>query len=418
MKTHALTETTFAPEERFLDCIHCGFCLPACPTYLDKGLEADSPRGRIYLMRALQDGRIRPTRETLRHLDLCLACRACETACPSGVHFGSLIDAARPNIESRCRRPWTERIVREAIARIVCHPGGQRWLARAAMLVPRRIMGSIATLGSLPRTLRYRAALAAVLPRPVPAPLPPVVEAAGPERGRVALFSGCVAQVFFGTTNQWAAQLLAHAGFRVHVPAEPACCGALLLHIGRRNEAIAIARRTARVFGQLGVDIIVTTAAGCGAMLKGYGELLGDPAAAETASRVRDITAVLAEVELPPPRRRIERTVTYHEACHLAHGQGVRSAPRTLLGNIPGVELVELAEADHCCGSAGTYNLTEPETAHRLMERKIGHILATGASTVATANPGCVLQIRAGLAYRRSAVEVVHPVDLLAEALL
>lgn len=405
----------FVPKERLLECIHCGFCLPACPTYLDTGLEADSPRGRIYLMRALQDGRIAPTRETVRHLDLCLACRACEPACPSGVRYGLLIDAARPSIQERYPRPWTDRLGREAVARLVCHPRGQRWLGRASRLIPRQLLSWIAGTGILPEALRYRAALAAVLPKPGSAPLPSLLEPEGTERGRVVLFTGCVTQLFFGRTNQRAARLLAKAGFRVRVPSEPVCCGALMLHLGRRKEALALAQRTVDVLSGYECDAIVTTAAGCGAMLQSYGELLGDRAAAEMATRVRDVTAVLAESHVLPPARQAARRVTYHDACHLAHGQGVRGAPRDLLNSLPGVELVELHEADQCCGSAGTYNLTEPETARRLLARKIKHILTTGARTVVTANPGCLLQIRAGLLCRNAQVEVVHPVDLLAE---
>lgn len=407
--------TVFVPEDHLLECIHCGFCLPACPTYLDTGLEADSPRGRIYLMRALQDGRIVPTRETVRHLDLCLACRACEPACPSGVRYGALIDAARPSIQECYARPWADRLGRAVVARLVCHPGGQRWLARASKLIPRRLLSRIAATGALPEALRYRAALAAVFPRPVSAPLPSLLEPEGTEQGSVVLFTGCVTQLFFGRTNQRAARLLAKAGLRVHVPSEPVCCGALMLHLGRRDQAVALARRTVGILSEYECDAIVTTAAGCGAMLQSYGELLGDRVAAEMATRVRDVTAVLAESHTPPPSRQAARRVTYHDACHLAHGQGVREAPRDLLSSLPGIELVELHEADQCCGSAGTYNLTEPKTARRLLERKIQHILTTGASTVVTANPGCLLQIRSGLLCRNAQVEVVHPVDLLAE---
>jgi glycolate oxidase iron-sulfur subunit len=409
--------TAFAPEQRFLDCVHCGLCLAACPTYVENSLEADSPRGRIYLMKGLQDGKLAATRETVRHLDLCLACRACETACPSGVRYGALIEAARPSVESRFRnRTAWERWRREAVARLIARPGGQRWLARAAMLLPRRFLGHVARFEPLPAALRYRAALAAALPRPTSAPLPQLLEPGGRVRGSVALLTGCLTQTFFGPTNQRAAALLVHAGFRVHVPPEPVCCGALLQHLGRRDEAMALARRTVAVFQPLRVDAIVVTAAGCGAMLQSYADILDDVASAATGARARDVTAVLADAGLPTPPRRLERRVTYHDACHLLHGQGVRSAPRKLLESIPGIELADLGEADYCCGSAGTYNLTEPVMARRLMERKTDHILATGAPVVAAANPGCLLQIRAGLAYRGASVDVVHPVDLLAEA--
>jgi glycolate oxidase iron-sulfur subunit len=410
-------------EERFLDCVHCGLCLAACPTYLDTGLEADSPRGRIYLMKGIRDERLPLTDDAVRHLDLCLACRACETACPSGVQYGALIESARPAIETHHRRAWPTRLRRAAIARIVADPRGQRWFIRAARLIPRRLLRRLAGIAALPDALRHHAALAAVVPAPERAPLPRLVEprhAAGDSTKTVALFPGCVAQGFFADTNRRAARLLAHAGFRVRVPAEPVCCGALLLHLGHRDHALRVARRTASLLRALDADIIATTAAGCGAMLQSYGELLGDADADADghliAGRVRDVTAVLADGDLPAPPHAINRRVTYHDACHLAHGQGVWTAPRSLLRRIPGIDLVELPESDSCCGSAGTYNLTEPAMARRLAERKVDCILTTGASIVATGNPGCVLQIRAALAVRGAAVEVAHAADLLAAA--
>lgn len=407
--------TAFVPEERFLDCVHCGLCLTACPTYLESGLEAEAPRGRIYLMRALQEGTLAPSASTVRHLDLCLGCRACEPACPSGVQYGTLIEAARPAVEARYSRPWHSRIRRTAVARLVADPRGQRWLARASDLLPRPALRRLANVPSLPQVLRYRIALAASLPRSAAVPLPANLEPVGPPRGIVGLFPGCMAQRFFGTTNRRAARLLARAGFRVCTPQAPVCCGALLLHLGRKAEALSLARHVVAVFSQLPVDAIAVTAAGCGATLRSYGELLG-PVGEAVASRTRDITPLLAEAGLPPPPGRVERRVTYHDACHLAHAQGERDAPRTLLHDIPGLEFVELGNADRCCGSAGTYNLTEPRMAWRLLDGKVDSILATGASTVATANPGCLVQIRAGLACRRALVNVAHPIDLLAAA--
>lgn len=405
-----------APEARFLDCVHCGLCLTACPTYTANGLEADSPRGRIYLMKGLQDGRLKPTARTVRHLDLCLGCRACETACPSGVHYGALIESARPAVESRYRRPWLDRLRRAAVAGFLARPKGQHLFAMGAALLPRMPLAGMARSARLPDALRYWAAMAAVLPRTASIPMPTVLEPEGRLRGTVALLKGCIAHTFFGSTNLLAARLLSRAGLRVYTPAQPVCCGALLLHLGRRREAVDLARRTLQVLRSLAVDAVVTTAAGCGAMLQAYGELLHDDAGAEIATRARDVTSVLAEADFPTSPRRIDRTVTYHDPCHLAHAQGVREAPRALLRAIPGLDLIDLPEADTCCGSAGTYNVTEPRMSRRLMVRKTAHILRTGASVVATPNPGCLLQIRAGLLMQSAPVKAVHPLDLLAEA--
>lgn len=405
-----------APEARFLDCVHCGLCLTACPTYVTNGLEADSPRGRIYLMKALQDGRLRPTAETVRHLDLCLDCRACETACPSGVRYGALIESARPAVESRYRRPWLGRVRRAAIAGLLARPQGQHWLAFGAAVLPHRPLAAIARSIHFPNALRYWAAMAAVLPRPASVAVPTVLEPESRLRGVVTLLKGCIAHTFFGSTNLLAARLLAHAGLRVHTPADPVCCGALLLHLGRRSEAVDLARRTAELLRPMAVDAVVTTAAGCGAMLQAYGEILDDASGTEIATRARDVTTVLAQAGFPTPPRRIDRTVTYHDPCHLAHAQGVREAPRALLRAIPGLELIDLPEADMCCGSAGTYNVAEPRMSRRLMLRKTAHILRTGAAVVATPNPGCLLQLRAGLLTQGAPVTAVHPLDLLAEA--
>ncbi len=405
----------FAPPERFLDCVHCGLCLTACPTYLETGLEADSPRGRLYLMRGLNEGTLAPTTSVTSHLDLCLACRACEPACPSGVHYGEVIEAARAALEPYSRRPLGVRVGRVLVARVVAHPRGQRWLAILARVLPRRWLAAAARQRRIPIALRRRAALLSAFPTPARVELPARLDPPGPVRGTVLLFTGCLAQTFFADTNLGAARLLARAGFRVHVPPEPLCCGALLHHLGRAAEARRIAARTAAALAALGGDAIAVTAAGCGAMLRSYGALLG-AAAAPVAARTHDVLALLHTSGLPAPPHPIHATVTYHDACHLAHAQGVTAAPRDLLRTIPGLELTELVDADHCCGSAGTYNLTEPAMASRLLDRKIERVLATGATMVAAANAGCIVQIRAGLAYRGAAVAVLHPIDLLAAA--
>ncbi len=405
-------EARFVAREKLLTCVHCGLCLAACPTYVELGMEADSPRGRIHLIRALEEGQLVPTAEVIRHLDLCLGCRACETACPSGVEYGALIEAARPYVERF--RPAPARWGRRALAAVLTTPalrraafaplrlvGGARWVRRLARRLGSPWLAYVAALPGATRVLR----------------LPEVLEPEGQPRGTAVLLTGCVAETAFERTNLAAARLLQRAGVRVLVPRGQGCCGALAIHLGAAERARTLARSVARVLGASGADWVVSNAAGCGALLRAYGDLLPrDPAAATVGARARDALALLAELGLPPPSRPLACTVAVHDPCHLAHGQGVRAQVRELLAAVPGVRLVELEEADMCCGSAGTYNLTEPAMARRLLERKLDRIAATGADVVAAANPGCILQIRAGTILRGLTVRVEHPLDLLAAA--
>lgn len=398
--------------DKFLDCVHCGLCLSACPTYVELGTEMDSPRGRIYLMKGIEDGSLPLSADVVRHLDLCLGCRACETACPSGVRYGELIEAARPFVEAQHRRPAFDRWRRRAIALVFPHPQRLRTL-----LLPLRLLDLI---GVLP-WLRRRVGAAAMLP-PLGAwgPLPELVPARGPEQQRVALVAGCVAQVLFAETNRATVRVLTRNHCSVVTPVGQGCCGALYLHGGARDAALACARRNIDAFPDE-VSAILTTAAGCGAVLKQYGELLQEDAryaarARAFSAKVRDVTEFLAALPLVAPSRPLRARVTYHDACHLAHAQGVRQAPRQLLQQIPGIELVELPDADMCCGSAGSYNLTEPAMARRLGDRKAENIRATGAEWIAAANPGCVMQIRAALRRGGTAATVVHPIELLDRA--
>jgi glycolate oxidase iron-sulfur subunit len=402
---------------RFVDsaaldaCVHCGLCLASCPTYVALGEEADSPRGRIHLMRALEEGRLEPTPEVRTHLDLCLGCRACETACPSGVRYGRLIEAARPFVEAH--RPWAARTARRVLARSLASPVlGRSGLAALGWLGRRRAFGRLA-----PDAVRPWVALAgATRDAGFAAPPPGVLEPEGPPRGTAVLLPGCAPARLFGTARA-AATLLVRAGVRVVVPPTAGCCGALALHLADAAGARALARRTVRAAARPDADWVVTTAAGCGALVREYDHLLpGDAVAAGVAQRARDPLELLDELGLPPAVRPLTRTVTVHDPCHLAHGQGVRAAVRRLLAAIPGVRLVELDEADTCCGSAGTYNLTEPAMAARLLARKVDRIAASGADVVAAANPGCLLQMRAGATSRRLEVAVEHPLALLASA--
>jgi glycolate oxidase iron-sulfur subunit len=400
-----------ADPNRLRECVHCGLCLNACPTYLELGTEMDSPRGRLYLIKGLADGTLPLDDEVVRHLDLCLGCRACETACPSGVRYGSIIEETRAYVERHAPRPWRQRLVRAAI--LATFPYRRRTRALLGVAHTAR------TLGLWPLVSRWVQGASLIPPRRARLPLAGFHPARGRERARVGLLEGCVGGELFSGVNAAAVRLLTGHGVAVIVPDGQGCCGALHLHGGDPETARRLARATAASF-PLDVDAVLVTAAGCGATMRQYGELLhGDAdgaAAGRLAARVRDVSEFLAELPLPAPERRLALRAAYHDACHLAHGQGVSAAPRRLLARIPGLELVELAEADVCCGSAGSYNLTEPEMARRLRERKIDHIAAARATCVVVGNPGCALQIQAGLTARGLDLRVAHPVELLAEA--
>ncbi len=417
----------FAPTERFLDCVHCGLCHGACPTYVALGTEADSPRGRIHLMRALQEGRLAVDAEAVRHLDLCLGCRGCETACPSGVAYGELIEAARPWIESRHRRPWRERWRRRLTVTALTTPRVMRAaLAPLRALEAARLMPWLRVVAS---RLSSRLATAMhLLPHPLAprATVPAVTPALGHARATVHLVPGCVMPELFGDTVRATVDVLAGNGCRVVVPAGAGCCGALAMHGGDRDRALADARRTldALIAATPTGDAapIVPTAAGCGAMMKEWGTLFADDparaaAARAIASRVRDATELLAEIGIQtPPTGGPARRVAYHDPCHLAHAQGVRAAPRALLASIPGIVLVPMDDEDLCCGSAGHYNVMQPAMARTLVARKVAAIRASGADLVATANAGCALQLESGLRAAGVAIPVRHVLDLLAEA--
>jgi glycolate dehydrogenase iron-sulfur subunit len=377
-------------------CVHCGFCLPACPTYTLWGEEMDSPRGRIHLMSLVEDGQLPLDSSVARHLDRCLGCLACVPACPSGVRYDRLIERAR--VRRRAEAPASPRA---------------RLIDRAVFaLFPRpRLLRAISwplALGIRPMALAPRVSAADL--RAAPASETP---ARGQRRLSVALLSGCVQRVYFGRVNVAAAERMADRGCRVAVPAGQGCCGALHLHAGRERQARRLAERTIAALG--GHDRVVTTAAGCGSAMKDYGELLGTPAAHEFSSRVRDVCELLAELPAPAmPSSGSPLRVVYQDACHLNHAQGVSRQPRDLLRAVPGIELVEIQDADHCCGSAGIYNLTQPRAAAELGERKARSILEARPDVIATGNPGCALQLAASL--RRlghGGLPIVHPVQLL-----
>lgn len=406
-------------------CVHCGLCLASCPTFAELGTEMDSPRGRIVLVKSLAEGRIALTDSSVAHLSLCLDCRACETVCPAGVPYGQLIEAAKAEIERQ--RPGGP--VRRAFrwlnfGLLLGHPRALALMASGLRLYQRsglqRLLRGSGLLRRLPGTLSAWEALLPSLP-PASAPLPPVVPAEGERRGRVALLTGCVQQIVFAAHNRATAMVLARNGYEVAVPRDQGCCGALHAHGGDLARARALARRAIEAFERAGADAIVANTSGCGAHMKGYGHLLADdPAwaarAAALARSVRDVSEHLAREPLRGPLRPVPMTVTYHDPCHVVHGQKIRKEPRALLAQVPGLTVVDLPEADWCCGSAGIYNLTQPEMAGRLLARKTRHVLDTGAEAVVTANPGCVLQIAQGLRERGSAVKVLHIVEVLARA--
>jgi glycolate oxidase iron-sulfur subunit len=377
--------------ELIQDCVHCGFCLPTCPSYLVFEEEMDSPRGRIVLMRVghEEDSSISP--EMTLHLDRCLGCMACVTACPSGVQYDRLIERARPQLERNGPRTWRERALRRAVFALFTHP------ARLRAAVPFLALNRLLRVSRLAPKPKLRAAVQR---------LPAVTPAVGKPRGRIALMQGCVQRVLFGDVNAATVRVLAAEGWEVHAPREPRCCGALMLHTGLEAEARALARTTIARYDSF--DYVVVNVAGCGSAMKEYGYLLEDARAEAFSGKVRDVHEFLAEHDCRAERQALPLTVAYHDACHLAHAQGIRAQPRALLRGIPELTVLEPKEWEVCCGSAGIYNLTHPEAAAKLGRRKAENLRATGAQAIAAANPGCALQIAAYLD-----LPIYHPLTLL-----
>lgn len=407
--------------ELFLDCVHCGLCTAACPTFVETGNENDSPRGRIYLMRAVTDGRLALTDEVRRHLELCLDCRACETACPSGVQYGKLIEPFRVAMESAAEgqaksADWFHRWILFGIfpyphrMRAALMPA--RWAQRLGLTALAERSGLVKLL---PRRLRQLVAMLPPLSAEEP-PLPEFLPAKGPRRARVALFTGCVADVMFRSTHWATARVLQENGCDVLVPRNQVCCGAIHFHAGASQPARQLADTNAAAFPLDELDAVIVNVAGCGAMLKDYGHHwhdAGDSRRTQLAGKVKDIHEFLDALGFMPPRGEIRAIATYHDACHLGHAQKIREAPRRLLAHVPGLELRELPESELCCGAAGTYNLTEPEMAGRLSRRKLANVERTGARLVLTANAGCLLQIGREARQQGQPLRVLHPMELL-----
>ncbi len=393
-------------------CVHCGFCLPTCPTYVTMGEEMDSPRGRIFLMKEVLEGKLE-VELAQPYLDNCLGCQACETACPSGVKYGDLITEFRGRMEPERKRPPGERLRRDLALRTLPH--GKRFRAAAkAGGVARKVRGVV------PKALRPMVDL---LPEKLPAakPLPPIFRAEGTRRARVALLAGCVQQELDPEIGWAAGRVLARNGVEVIVPTNQGCCGSLAMHSGDSAGARKLARRNLTAF-PADVDAVITTAAGCGSGMKDYGALfLGEPegeAAEGLAARTLDVAEFLAELGLSeaPPALAAPRRVAYHDACHLAHAQKITAAPRRLLGEVEGIELLEPAEAELCCGSAGIYNVERPEIAVELGERKARNLLATGADMIASGNIGCLTQLQNQLAALGHRIPALHTVQVLDRA--
>ena len=407
------------------DCVHCGFCLPTCPTWLLWGEEMDSPRGRINLMKLATDGEIALTPQVCGHFDACLGCMACVTACPSGVRYDQLIEATRPQLERNAPRPLSDRIYRSLIFALFPHPrrmrlllpllwlyqkSGARRLVRSRWvqrLLPPRLLAMEAVLP--PVRLRRRSALSFALTTDTPGDV---------KRARVGVLRGCVQRVFCDDVNAATVCVLAAEGYEVVPVAQQGCCGALSVHAGREDEGLRYARRLIDAFETARVDAIAVNVAGCGSTMKEYGHLLrDDPAYAERAAafsaKVRDISELLASQQPRAERHPIAARVAYHDACHLRHGQGITRQPRALLRQIPQLDVVEPAEADICCGSAGIYNLVAPEPAAELGQRKAANILATRPDALVAANPGCLLQIASSLAREGHPLPMFHPIQLL-----
>ena len=414
-----------APSNEIIEkCVHCGFCLPVCPTYVLWGQEMDSPRGRIYLMKLASDGAAEMNEKWVSHFDSCLGCMACMTACPSGVDYGKLIEATRAQIERKTERSRGEKLHRRFMFETFTQPDRLRQM-RLPLLVYQKsglqaVVRGLSLLKLLPKNIQ---AMEALLPKlGAKETVAEVTPAVGTKRRRVGLLLGCVQREFLSQVNAATARVLAAEGCEVVAPGEQPCCGALLVHAGEEAAAIALAKRTIDRFERAEVETVVTNAAGCGSNVKEYGHLLRDEAeyaerARAFAAKCKDVSEVLAEMEPRARRNELKLRVAFHDSCHLQHAQGVRSQPRALLSKIPGLELAEIPEAAICCGSAGIYNLVQPDAANALGDRKADLIAPLNADVVATGNPGCILQMQAALARRRHKTPVVHTIQLLDAAI-
>ncbi|ADD44638.1 glycolate oxidase subunit GlcF [Stackebrandtia nassauensis] len=402
-------------------CVHCGFCLSTCPTYELWGQEMDSPRGRIQLMKLGLEG-AELTDSTVNHMDRCLGCMACVTACPSGVRYDVLITAKRAEVEEQHPRTASERWLRRLIFALFPYPRRLRLLRWPLRIAQWLRLDRLATR-TLSRRAPRLATMATLAPRAGARPrLPQRIAASGDKRATVGMLTGCVQGEFFPQVNAATARVLAAEGCEVVIPPGQGCCGALSLHTGRRAEATNFAKATIEAFEAAGVDTIVVNAAGCGSAMKEYDELFADDPnwerrARDFVAKVRDVSQYLAELGPRGPRHALNLTVAYHDACHLAHAQRVRAQPRELLRGIPGLDVREIADAEICCGSAGVYNILQPKAASELGDRKAANVLDTNAELLVSANPGCAMQIAAAVTRRGESLPVAHIVEVLDAAI-
>ena len=411
--------------EDYSRCVHCGLCSNYCPTYRLWGQEADSPRGRIRQMQLVDEGRLELGDSFVTHIDRCLNCRACESACPSGVEYGKLLELARAQIEQKYKRPFLSRAMRDFVyRRLLPYPERIATAARLMKLYQRTGLATVARSAGILKLFGMQdrdRLMPKVDSEFFFSQLGKTFLVQGTRRARVAFFAGCIAQVTFSDLNRATIRVLQANGCEVVVPRDQVCCGALAAHAGVRDVARGLARTNQDAFLAEDFDAIITNAAGCGSTLKEYTHLFpaNDPAhgqAEKFTSRVRDVAEFLADLGIVAPMRPVPLRVTYQDSCHLAHGQKVREAPRTLIRAIPGVELTEMPLADQCCGSAGVYNVTETKTSLELLDLKMGYAKQTKAQAIVTANPGCMLQLRAGAAMHAPGMEVLHVVELLDRA--
>jgi len=427
MAASDLTQISEAPHQKDLDkCVHCGLCLNSCPTYRELGVEMDSPRGRIYQMVQIAEGKAEINEDYVEHIELCLACRGCESACPSGVQYGRLVEAARAQIEQTIERPWHVNLLRNFVfgtllssRRLLSLAGAGLFLYQASGLQKLvRSSGMLKFFGRLheiemlspnAETPFFFSQIGKVFP------------AEGERRYKVAFLAGCIANISFAKLNEATVRVLQKNGCEVHIPKAQNCCGALHVHAGRKDDARELAKNNidATLDGEF--DAILTNAAGCGSTLKEYDELLEHDEAYRDKSvafkaKMKDINEFLGAIEIRPPAKPLEMTVTYQDSCHLCHGQKIRVQPRKVLAAIPGVTLKEMALSDLCCGSAGIYNVVHNEMAMNLLKNKMQAVNATGAECIVTANPGCMIQLQAGAKLHGKNQPVLHVVELLDKA--
>jgi len=415
------------PQKKIVDdCVHCGFCLSACPTYIETGNELDSPRGRIYLMGSVLDNKIALSDSVVEHLDKCLGCLACETACPSGVEYRFLIEASRSQIERNYKRSAGDKLFRGLLFSILPYP---KKLGRILPFIYlynksgiRKLFNSFGVLKRISSSLNRLEQMIPDVDTMRVKEFPEVISPDTEKKYRVALLTGCIQNVFFSETNISTINVLKKLGCEIVIPGEQSCCGALSVHTGRLGEGRDFARKIIDIFSSLDVDAFIINSAGCGSAVKEYAYLLSeDPNYSQKAKRLaektKDIMEFIDEIGIDRNLNDLNMKITYQDACHISHGQNIRSAPRNILSKIPGLELIEMKNSDTCCGSAGLYNILQPDLAEDILAKKIESIENTSAECIVAGNPGCLLQIQKGLRERKRNLKIAHPIEILDKSL-